>query len=81
LLRNKDQEYNNRLASFATCLCWKRSEKRTWAKRFGGLAIRLCPDETCVPLSGLAYMSSCIRPEVRFPLDQRILCSDCCKKT
>ena len=24
LLRNKDQEYNNPLASFATCLCWQR---------------------------------------------------------
>jgi len=28
--------------------------------------------EACIP--------SCIRPEVRIPLDQRILCSDCCKK-
>jgi len=25
-------------------------------------------------------MPSCIRPEVRFPLDQRILCSNCKKK-
>ena len=25
-------------------------------------------------------MPSCIRPEVRFPLDQRILCCYCCKK-
>jgi len=28
----------------------------------------------------LAYMRSCIRPEVRLTLDQRILCSDCCEK-
>jgi len=28
LLRNKDQEYNNPPASFATCLCWQRSELR-----------------------------------------------------
>jgi len=27
-----------------------------------------------------AYTPSCIRPEVRFTLDQRVLCSDCCKK-
>jgi len=26
----------------------------------------------------LAYMSSCIRP-VRLPLDQHILCNDCCE--
>jgi len=24
-------------------------------------------------------MPSCIRPEVGLPLDQRVLCSDCCK--
>jgi len=36
LLRNKDQEYNNRLASFATCLCWQRSEVRNCGKRVGG---------------------------------------------
>jgi len=41
---------------------------------------RLCPDGPRVHLSGPAYMPSCIRPEVRVPLDQRILCSDCCKK-
>jgi len=40
----------------------------------------LCPDGRRVHLSDPAYMSSCIRPEVRFPLDQRILCSNCCKK-
>jgi len=28
----------------------------------------------------LAHMSSCIRPEVKLPLDQRILCGDCCEK-
>jgi len=80
LLRNKDKEYNNWLARFATCLCWQRSELRTWAKRFGGLAVRLCPDEPRIPFSGPAYMPSCIRPKVRFPLNQHVLCSDCCKK-
>jgi len=25
-------------------------------------------------------MPSCIRPEVRLPLDQRVLCKNCCKK-
>jgi len=29
LLRNKDQQQNNPLESFATCLCSQRS--RTWA--------------------------------------------------
>jgi len=29
-LRNKDQEHNNPLASFVTCLCWQRNELRTW---------------------------------------------------
>jgi len=33
-----------------------------------------------VHLFGPAYNTSCIRPEVRLPLDQRVLCSDCCKK-
>jgi len=28
----------------------------------------------------LAYMPSWIRPEVRLPLDQRFLRSDCCEK-
>jgi len=28
----------------------------------------------------LDYMPSCMRPKVILPLDQRILCSDCCKK-
>jgi len=28
----------------------------------------------------LAYMLSCVRQEARLALDQRILCSDCCKK-
>ena len=137
LQRNKDQEYNNLLASFATCLCRKRSELRTCAKRFGGLTVTtlpqarnqegrsppknifgplgkcvghslkildivlknwgplkstpcptwypnlvmglLCPDRPRVHLSGIAYMPSCIRPEVRLPLYQRILCSDCRK--
>jgi len=39
VLRNKDQECNNPLASFATCLCMQRSELRTCAKRVGGLAV------------------------------------------
>jgi len=38
-LRNKDQEYNNPLASFATCLCRQRSELRTCTKRVGNLAV------------------------------------------
>jgi len=41
---------------------------------------RLCPDGPCVHLSSPAYMSSCVCPEVRFPPDQRILCSDCSKE-
>jgi len=80
LLRNKDLEYNNSLASFATWLCRQRSELRTCAKRVGASRSRICPDGPRVHLSGPAYMPSCIRPEVRFPLDQRILGSDCCKK-
>jgi len=28
----------------------------------------------------LAYMPRFIRPEVRLTPDQRVLCSDCCKK-
>jgi len=43
LLRNKDQEYNNPLASFATCLCWQRSEGRTCVKRVRGLAVTTLP--------------------------------------
>jgi len=43
LLRNKDQEHNNPLASFATCLFWQRSELRTCAQRFGGLAVTTFP--------------------------------------
>jgi len=40
LLRNKNQEYNNRLASYAICLCWQRSEQlHTCGKRVRGLAI------------------------------------------
>jgi len=46
----------------------------------GASRSRLCPDGPRVHLSAPAYMPSCIRPKVRFPLDQRILCSDCCKK-
>ena len=43
LLRNEDQDYNNSLASLATCLCRQRSELRTCAKRFGGLAVTILP--------------------------------------
>jgi len=49
LLRNKDQEYNNPLASFATSLCWQRiGHERTvqlrWA--FRGLAVTTLPWST-----------------------------------
>jgi len=74
LLRSKDQEYNNPLTSFATCLCWQRSELRACANRVGGFAVTTLSDGPRAHLSGPAYMPSCIRPEVRFPLDQRILC-------
>jgi len=46
LLSNKDQDYNNPLASFATCLCRQRSdmsELRSCAKRFGGVAVATFP--------------------------------------
>jgi len=83
LLRSRDQECNNPLASFATCLCRQRNELRTCAKRVGDLAVTALPgrpDGPRVHLSGPAYMPSCILPEVSLPLDQRILCSDCCKR-
>jgi len=40
LLRNKDEEYNNPLASFTTR---QRSELRTCAKGVGGLAVTILP--------------------------------------
>jgi len=40
----------------------------------------LSPDGPRVHLSDPAYMPSSVRPEVTLPLDQGILCSDCCKK-
>jgi len=43
LLRDKDQEYSNSLASFATCLSRQRSELRTCAKRVGGLVVTTLP--------------------------------------
>jgi len=43
LLRNKDQEHNNPLASFATCLCRQRSELRTCANTCRGLAVTTLP--------------------------------------
>jgi len=51
------------LASFATCLCWQRSELRNCTKRVGASRSQLCPDGPRVHLSGPAYMPSCIRPE------------------
>jgi len=54
----------------------QKTLSHTWCpKLVTGL---LFPDGPRVHLS--AYMPSCIRPEVRLPLDQRILWSDCCKK-
>jgi len=46
LLRNKDQEYNNPLASFAIASSGKESHKselRSCAERFGGLAVTTLP--------------------------------------
>jgi len=40
----------------------------------------LCPGGPHGHLSGPACMSNCIRREVRLPLDQHVLCSECCKK-
>jgi len=40
---------------------------------------RECCFLNCIK-SGSVYMPSCMRPEIRLPLDQRVLCSDCCKK-
>jgi len=143
LLRNKDQEYNNLLASFAICLCsraiasrgaigarssllksgppysclpprllhkskiviWKSApscdfcppycetpaagllyRQRTWANCALALSVsgasqsQLCPDGPHVHSSGPVYMPSCIHPVVRFALDQRVLCSNCCQK-
>ena len=78
LLRNKDQEYNNRLASFGTASAGKgpdMSELRSCGKRCSSKTSRsqLCPDGPRVHLSSPAYMPCCIRPEVRLPLDQRVL--------
>jgi len=73
LLRNKDQKYNNPIASFATCPCRQRiGHERT---------AQLCYAfrEPRVYLSGPVYMPGGIHPEVRLPLDQRLLCSDCKK--
>jgi len=56
----------------------EKTLRPTWCpKLVTGL---LCPDGPCVHLSGPAYMPGCIRPQVRLPLDQYILCGDCCKK-
>jgi len=77
---NKNEEYNNPLVSFATCLCASAGKGANCALALSvpeASRSRLCPDGSRIHLS---YMLSCIHPEVRFPLDQRILCSDCCKK-
>jgi len=63
-----------------------QAKDRTWTNCALALRVseasrsRLCPDGLRVHLSGPAYMPSCIRPEVRILPDQRILCSDWCKK-
>jgi len=63
-----------------------QAKDRTWVNCAVALSVsgasrsRLCPDGPCMHLSGPAYMPSRIRPEVRLLLDQRVLCSDCCKK-
>jgi len=75
LLRNKDQEYNNPLAGFATCLCRQRIGHERTAQCTVALCVpgasrpRFCPDGPRVYLSGPAYMPSCLSPEGRFPLD------------
>jgi len=49
----------------------QKTLRHTWCpKLVTGL---LCPDGPRVHLSGPAYMPSCVRPEVRLPVDQRIL--------
>jgi len=56
----------------------QKTLRPTWCpKLVTGL---LCPDGPRAHLSGTAYMPNFMRPEVRLPLDQRILCSDCFKK-
>jgi len=80
LLRNKDQDYNNPLTTFAACSAEKGANCALALSVSGASWSRLCPNGPRVHLFGPAYVPSCIRPEVRFPLDQRILCSDCCKK-
>ena len=63
-----------------------QAKDRTWTNCAVALYIsgasrsQHCPDGPCAHLSGPAYTPSCIRPEVRLLLDQRIMCSDCCKK-
>jgi len=56
------------------------SELHGCAERFGGLAVTTLPWWDSRSFIRPAYMPSCIRPEVRLPLDQHVLCSDCCKK-
>jgi len=62
-----------------------QAKDRTWANCALALSVsgasrsRLCSDEPRVHLSGPAYMPRCILTEIRLPLDQRVLCSDCCK--
>jgi len=49
-------------------------------KRVGGIAVTTLSWWASRSFIRPAHMSSCIRPEVRFPLGQRILCNDSCKK-
>jgi len=74
---------------FWSLICESRAlqvKDRTWVNCAYALSVSgasrswLGPDGLGVHLSGPAYMSSCIRLDVRLPLDQRVLCSDCCKK-
>jgi len=51
----------------------QKTLRPTWCpKLVTGL---LCPDGPRVHLSDPVYTPSCMRPEVRRPLDQRILCT------
>jgi len=72
--------------NFWSWICESRAlqaKDRTWANCALALSVsgasrsRLCPDGPRVHLSGLAYIPSCIRPEVRLPRGQRVLCGDC----
>jgi len=80
LLRSKYQECNNPLANKFRNLPLQAKD-RTSANYAVALNVsgtsrsRLCSDGPRVHLSGPAYMPSCIRPEVRLPFYQHVLCS------